>query len=131
VATETPSPVVVDLRPSEQMRDLAPAIYRQRLVIEGTAPKRIDDEAICGYLTGLARICDMTVLIDPVTHRSEQFGWAGWVHWETSGAHFYAWDEPSPFFSVDIYTCKAFDPQAVVSYTQDFFSADALVAASY
>ena len=29
-------------------------------------------------------------------------GWAGWIHWETSGAHFYAWDTPRPFFSVDI-----------------------------
>ena len=36
----------------------------------------------------------MTLLIDPVTHRSDRYGWAGWVHWETSGAHFYAWEVP-------------------------------------
>ena len=51
----------------------------------------------------------MRQLAEPVTHRSERYGWAGWVHWENSGAHFYAWDSPVPFFSVDIYTCKEFD----------------------
>ena len=50
----------------------------------------------------------MHLLLDPVTHRSDRYGWAGWVHWETSGAHFYAWEDPL-FFSVDIYTCKPFD----------------------
>ena len=70
----------------------------------------------------------MVVLTEPVTHRSPRFGWAGWVHWETSGAHFYAWDEPSPFFSVDIYTCKAFDPVAVVEFTRTFFAATAISA---
>lgn len=33
-------------------------------------------------------------------------------------AHFYAWDEPRLFFSVDVYTCKAFDPIAAVAYTE-------------
>ena len=36
----------------------------------------------------------MNVLLDPVTHRSDRYGWAGWVHWEASGAHFYAWEQP-------------------------------------
>ena len=44
--------------------------------------------------------------------KANQFGWAGWVHWETSGVHLYAWEQPMLFFSVDIYTCKAFDPVA-------------------
>ncbi|MFT7615965.1 MAG: hypothetical protein ACI8Y7_000793, partial [Candidatus Woesearchaeota archaeon] len=50
----------------------------------------------------------MTVLLEPITHKSEKYGWAGWVHWENSGAHFYAWDRPEVFFSIDIYTCKEF-----------------------
>ncbi len=114
-----------------EMPDLAPAIYRQRLVIEGTCTAPISAEEICSYLSQLSDVCGMTLLIEPVTHRSDLYGWAGWVHWETSGAHFYAWEKPRLFFSVDIYTCKAFDAACAVSFTQGFFGAPEVVAKSF
>ncbi|MFT7616037.1 MAG: hypothetical protein ACI8Y7_000865, partial [Candidatus Woesearchaeota archaeon] len=58
---------------------------------------------------------------------SEKYGWAGWVHWENSGAHFYAWDRPEVFFSIDIYTCKEFADDTAVAFTKDFFSATKIV----
>lgn len=103
------------------MRDLAPAIHRQRLVIEGVPETVITAEDIETYLSTLSTELDMDLLLDPVTHCSDKYGWAGWVHWESSGAHFYAWEEPQLFFSVDIYTCKAFDPERAVRFTQKFF----------
>lgn len=109
-------------------RDLATSIHRQRLVVEGVPLMTIDAAAISGYLEKLADVIGMVVLSGPVTHRSEKFGWAGWVHWETSGAHFYAWEDPMLFFSVDVYTCKAFDPLAVVKFTCDVFQASEIVA---
>lgn len=111
--------------------DLAPSIYRQRLVVEGLCPEPIDDESIRRYLSELSDVCGMRSLIEPVTHRSEKFGWAGWIHWETSGAHLYAWEQPVRFFSVDIYTCAPFDADDVVSFTRTFFSADAVVAKAF
>jgi len=110
--------------------DLAPGIFRQRLVIEGTCPGAIDDRQIRLYLRDLSRVCDMHLLIEPVTHRSDRYGWAGWVHWETSGAHFYAWEDPL-FFSVDIYTCKPFDIGLAVNFTKDFFDARDIVSKSF
>ncbi len=110
------------------MPDLAPTIYRQRLVIEGTCPGSISDNDIHQYLVGLSGVCDMRVLMAPVTHRSDRFGWAGWVHWEASGAHVYAWDTPVRFFSVDVYTCKPFDAEQAVEYTRRFFDAGRIVA---
>jgi S-adenosylmethionine decarboxylase len=108
--------------PAQDLRvDLAPEILRQRLVIEGTIRQRISPEDIVEYLSELSDVCGMTPLMTPVTHRSDLYGWAGWIHWETSGAHFYAWDEPRRFFSVDIYTCKAFEPRAAVDYTTRVF----------
>ena len=104
-------------------RDLAPEIYRQRLVVEGYPLKAISDSAISEYLKKLATVLDMVVLTEPVTHRSDRYGWAGWVHWETSGAHFYAWEQPQLFFSVDIYTCKAFPAEDAVKFTGESFSA--------
>lgn len=106
------------------MIDLAPEITRQRLVIEGYPRQAITDEAIREYLTQLSSELGMRALITPVTHRSDKFGWAGWIHWETSGAHFYAWEVPRLFFSVDIYTCKSFDVDVAVRFTKEFFSVD-------
>lgn len=113
------------------MVDLAPTILRQRLVVEGLVSKAITREEIVNYLSELSVVTDMVTLIEPVTHRSDMYGWAGWIHWETSGAHFYAWDEPDLFFSVDIYTCKAFDPDKVVEFTKDYFNATSIVAKSF
>lgn len=109
------------------MRDLAPEICRQRLVIEGYPSREIDDAEIRTYLSDLSVAIDMVALIEPVTHRSPRYGWAGWIHWETSGAHFYAWDVPLLFFSVDIYACKPFDVQSAVALTRDTFGATDIV----
>jgi S-adenosylmethionine decarboxylase len=111
--------------------DLAPAIYRQRLVVEGCPASPIDDGAIRRYLCELSDVCQMRRLIEPVTHRSDTYGWAGWVHWESSGAHFYAWEQPLLFFSVDVYTCAPFDAEAVVAYTRAFFGADEIVSRGF
>ena len=108
--------------------DLAPQIHRQRLVIEGRCEQPIRDAAIRAYLRALSEVCGMHRLMEPTTHRSDRYGWAGWVHWETSGAHFYAWEQPEIFFSVDIYTCKPFDALAAADFTAEFFDADPVVA---
>lgn len=105
------------------MVDLAPEIYRQRLVIEGLVTQPITAAQIETYLAELSDVLDMTTLLEPVTHMSDTYGWAGWIHWETSGAHFYAWDQPRLFFSVDIYTCKPFSSERAVAFTRDFFRA--------
>jgi S-adenosylmethionine decarboxylase len=111
--------------------DLAPMIHRQRLVIEGTCPEPITAEQISEYLSALSGVLDMTALIEPVNHRSDLYGWAGWIHWETSGAHFYAWEQPMLFFSVDIYTCKPFDAADAIAFTREFFAAESVVHKSF
>ena len=108
------------------MRDLAPHIHRQRLVIEGTPTDLISAEDITSYLSALSVELDMVEILAPVMHQSDLYGWAGWIHWETSGAHFYAWDDPR-FFSVDIYTCKAFSADAAVRFTEKWFAATEIV----
>lgn len=109
------------------MVDLAPEIYRQRLVVEGLVTAPISAEQITTYLSQLSGVLDMVTLLEPVTHQSDTYGWAGWIHWETSGAHFYGWDQPRLFFSVDIYTCKAFSAERAVAFTRDFFDATEVV----
>ncbi|MEU4244587.1 S-adenosylmethionine decarboxylase [Actinoplanes sp. NPDC026619] len=112
-------------------RDLAPMITRQRLVVEGYPTFVITDEHIKDYLSKLSIVTDMITIIEPVTHVSDLYGWAGWIHWETSGAHFYSWERPLSFFSVDIYTCKAFDPAKVVEFTEQYFRTTEIVAKGF
>ncbi|HEX5198510.1 MAG TPA: S-adenosylmethionine decarboxylase [Actinoplanes sp.] len=116
---------------SADYRDLAPRIHRQRLVVEGYPTFVITDEHIKDYLSQLSVVTDMITLIEPVTHCSDLYGWAGWIHWETSGAHFYSWERPVSFFSVDIYTCKAFDPAEVVAFTERYFRTTEIVAKGF
>lgn len=113
------------------MKDLAPEIYRQRAVIEGYPNSPLKAEAIKDYLSGLSDNLDMTKLMEPVTHRSPKFGEAAWIHWESSGAHFYAWDQPRLFFSVDIYTCKPFDIEDAIEYTKRFFDINEVVYSNF
>ena len=111
--------------------DLAPQVLRQRLVVEGYPSMPITDDNIKDYLCRLSDLIGMKTLLDPVTHRSDLYGWAGWIHWETSGAHFYAWEQPLLFFSVDIYSCKAFDVQSALAFTQGYFQASKLCHKSF
>ncbi len=109
------------------IKDLAPNIFRQRLVIEGLPSRVFSREEQEEYLSKLSTTCDMVLLIEPVMHRSDKYGWAGWIHWETSGAHLYLWESPQLFFSVDIYTCKEFSVEKAVKFTKEFFDAKEIV----
>ena len=113
------------------MRNLAPHIHRQRLVIEGMPAEKITADDITSYLSALSVELEMIEILAPVMHQSELYGWAGWIHWENSGAHFYAWEEPMLFFSVDIYTCKRFDAAAVTEFTRDYLDAVEVVAKEF
>jgi hypothetical protein len=88
----------------------------------------IEAEHIKDYLRQLSVVTDVITLIDPITHESDLYGS---IHGETSGAHFYSWERPVSFFSVDVYTCKAFDPAEVVEFTRDHFRATDVVAKAF
>ena len=109
------------------MRDLAPDILRPRLIVEGVPTDPISQKHIIQYLHGLSGVLGMQPLIPPVTHLSPKFGWAGWIHWQTSGAHFFAFDFIIVLFSFEIYTCKAFDHQLAVEFTQAALAARPIV----
>lgn len=109
------------------MKDLAPTIFRQRAVIEGVPKQAISAESIKQYLSELSEVTEMRALMEPITHRSTLYGEAGWIHWEASGAHFYAWEQPILFFSVDVYTCKAFDVKKAADFTKKYFNCQQLV----
>jgi hypothetical protein len=103
------------------LKELAPSIFRQRLIIEGTYKEIVGSKEIKNYLKNLSNILKMKTLLEPLTHKSKKYGWAAWIHWENSGCHLYAWESPILFLSVDIYTCKKFNIRTAVNFTKKYF----------
>lgn len=109
------------------MRNLAPGIYRQHALIEGTCARTLSAEQIVEYLRQLADAIDMEALNEPITHRLDGVGEAAWMHWKTSGVHGYTWERPdegSTFFSFALYSCKQFSPGDAAAFTAKFFGSD-------
>jgi S-adenosylmethionine decarboxylase len=104
-------------------KNLAPDLLRQRVVIEGTTTEIIKPDQIKSYLTDLADVAGMEVLSGPFAYTAHEMGFGGWIHWKSSGSHFYSYPTNPPLFTVDIYTCKPFDPGKVVEFTKKYFGA--------
>ncbi len=109
-------------------RNLAPALVRQRVIIEGTTQSIVEPEQIKKYLLELAAVTKMEVLSGPYAYSAHEMGYGGWIHWKSSGAHFYSYPamgknpDAKPFFSVDFYTCKPFSCHEAAEFTRKFFS---------
>ncbi len=105
------------------MRDLAPDIYRQRMIIEGRVV--VSEVAAKEVIEILDKLCDdlqMEKLTGPTASYCEEYGWCGWMHWKTSGVHMYVWNEKrSNFFSIDIYTCKPFSCETAINTVKKYF----------
>ena len=109
------------------MKDLAPDIIRQRMVVEGTLrpPASFGGEKMTRYCNDISPALKMTPVTAPVCSYDDDYGWCAYMHWKESGVHMYAWDKHDPpFFSVDIYTCKQFDPVDAINFTRRFFRTD-------
>jgi S-adenosylmethionine/arginine decarboxylase-like enzyme len=106
-------------------KDLAPEITRQRLIIEGTLHKSFESENMVKYCENISKVLNMTPIGEVVTDFAEEYGWCAYMHWKESGMHVYSWNVRDPaFFSVDIYTCKKFDPTRALVFTINFFKKD-------
>ena len=108
-------------------KNLAPNIIRQRLIIEGTTDKIVEPELMKQYLLALADVTKMEVLSGPEARSAHELGYGGWIHWRTSGTHFYSYPGNPALFTVDTYTCKPFSVPEVVEFTKKFFNAREIV----
>jgi S-adenosylmethionine/arginine decarboxylase-like enzyme len=118
------------------VRDLAPNIKRQRLLLEGYYSIVMNREAVACYLTQVAAHLGLRTYAEPVIYapagegKQANQGFDAFIPLIDSGISLYVWSEQR-FFSVLMYTCKAFDEAAAVSYTQTFFSSEELVHSSF
>lgn len=118
------------------MKDLAPNILRQRLLIEGVYAADIDQDGVEFYLTGLAACLNLRTYGKPIIHapgglgRAENAGFDAFIPLIDSGISLYVWSE-SRFFAAVLFTCKAFDVASALSFTQQHFQATELVHQSF
>lgn len=108
-------------------KNLAPDLVRQRVIVEGTTEKIVEPEEIKTYLSALAGVTKMEVLSGPFAYSAHDMGYGGWVHWKTSGSHFYSYPTNPPLFTIDCYTCKPFSVEEMVEFTKKYFNAREIV----
>ncbi len=118
------------------MRDLAPEITRQRLLLEGYYTIEVDESRVQGYLEGLAahlglRGYGRPAIFAPAGEgRPENQGFDAFLPLIDSGISLYAWTG-AQFVAVVLFTCKAFDEASAVAYTRQFFQARELEAQGF
>lgn len=112
-----------------RMRDLAPDIFRQRLLIEGYYSGTMTAQRVRDYLVAVAAHLELRTYAEPIVFspaagmgREENAGFDAFVPLIDSGISAYIWSRQQ-FFSVLLYTCKGFDEAAAVSFTTASFGA--------
>jgi len=109
------------------MKNLAPQITRQRLLLEGLYTTEITRDKVEEYLLGLAKHLDLRTYGTPIVHapdgmgKDENEGFDAFVPLIDSGISLYVWSS-TRFFAVVIFTCKAFSNDEATAYTREFFS---------
>jgi len=108
------------------MRDLAPEITRQRLLIEGYYTVDMDKAGVESYLLGIASHLDLRTYGAPIVHapgglgKEENEGFDAFIPLIDSGISLYVWSS-AKFFAAVLFTCKAFEVEHAVSYTTEYF----------
>jgi hypothetical protein len=120
------------------MKNLAPHIFRQRLLIEGFYTREMSAEVLEQYLLNVAENLNLRVYGKPIIFspasgmgQEENAGYDAFVPLIDSGISAYVWSK-ALFFSIVIYTCKGFDEEAAIEFTRTYFSvSEEMASASF
>ena len=118
------------------MRNLAPGITRERLLIEGFFLAKVDKKAIEKYFEEITLELGLRMYGDPIIFspgglgKEENQGYDAFVPLIDSGISLYIWGNQK-FLSVILYTCKTFDQTKAIQVTQEFFQAKEIESMSF
>ena len=107
------------------MKDLAPDIVRQRLLIEGLYSREIDQAAVESYLIDVAAHLGLRTYGRPIVHAPEDGkagnqGYDAFIPLIDSGISLYVWTQKR-FFAAVLFTCKRFDVNEALRFTRNYF----------
>jgi len=109
------------------MKNIAPDIYRQRLLIEGYYNIDVSPDTVASFLYGVAEYLDLRTYGEPVIHspggkgREVNQGFDAFIPLVDSGISLYIWSS-ARFFSAIIYSCRAFEASRAVAFAESFFA---------
>jgi S-adenosylmethionine decarboxylase len=120
------------------IKNLAPEVFRQRLLIEGFYTTEINENHLEQYLLRIASHLNLQTYSKPIIFapasgmgKGENAGYDAFVPLIDSGISAYFWSN-AQFFSIVIYTCKGFDEQVAIDFTREYFAVSGeLVSASF
>jgi len=117
------------------MKNLAPQIYRQRLIIEGYYGKSLDRPELERFLVALAarlglRAYGAPAVYSPAGAGSPQNqGFDAFLPLVDSGISVYVWTAER-FASVLVYSCRPFDPQTAIACVREMLVVEGEVASA-
>ncbi len=118
------------------MKNLAPDIFRQRLLIEGFYSINVDRGVITKYFESITNELSLRMYGKPIifspggTGKKENQGYDAFVPLIDSGISLYVWSNRK-FVSCIIYTCKGFDEDRAIAFTKKFFSIGKIATTSF
>jgi len=118
------------------MKNLAPKITRQRLLIEGFFQIKVDEKIIKEFFKKITKELKLRVYGKPTIHatgkkcKAINQGYDAFIPLIDSGIALYVWGN-SKFFSIVIYTCKKFDNKKAVKFCKEFYKANKIVSKSF
>jgi S-adenosylmethionine decarboxylase len=107
------------------MKDIAPDILRQRLLIEAYYQAEIDQLRTETYLIEVAKHLSLRIYAKPIVHVTgdvgDNQGFDGFVPLIDSGIAVYVWTAKK-FLSTVLYTCKEFEVEKAVEFVRCYFN---------
>lgn len=113
----------------EPMKNLAPQITCQRLLIEGYYTIEVDEKTITEYMHSIASQMELRTYGEPTIFspggegKEENQGYDAFIPLIDSGISLYVWSAEK-FLSAVIYTCKNFIEKKAYEFTKKFFGMD-------
>lgn len=111
------------------MKNIAPNIKRQRLLIEWFYSIEADKSVIESYFKGITEYLQLRMYWEPIIFspggegKEENQWYDAFVPLIDSGISVYVWSN-AKFLSLIIYTCKDFDEKKAIEFTKEFWKID-------
>ncbi|MEK6964253.1 MAG: S-adenosylmethionine decarboxylase [Nanoarchaeota archaeon] len=118
------------------MKDLAPDIFRQRLLVEGFYRIDVNEGVIKKYFEKLTEELGLRVYGEPTIHvtsgqgKEANQGYDAFVPLIDSGIYLGVWANKK-FISAVIYTCKSFENKKAIKVTQEFWKIDEIASKAF
>ncbi|MDE1868719.1 MAG: S-adenosylmethionine decarboxylase [Candidatus Micrarchaeota archaeon] len=112
------------------MKDLAPRVFRQRLLIDCIYHVRLDEKSIKKFLGGLAKELGQKTYDKASVHTTPgskkiNSGYDAFIPLTTSGIYMGVWPK-AKFVSIVVYTCKKFEPNKAIKFARKTLRASRL-----